>query len=93
MAATSIYVSRVSPSHLLSFYQALQDQQVGLTQATSKLLPLGTFLVVQWLRLPTSTGGALGSVPYQGTKTSHAMRHCQKIYIYIYIFLHWILSM
>ena len=34
--------------------------------------PVGTSLVVQWLRLCTSTVGAAGSIPRQGTKILHA---------------------
>ena len=42
MAAASVYVPRVSPSCLLPLQEALQDQQVHLTQALFKclLLPL-----------------------------------------------------
>ena len=39
---------------------------------------LGTSLVVQWLRLPTSSAGGLGSIPDQGTMILHAMLHSQK---------------
>ena len=38
----------------------------------------GTSLVVQWLRLCTSTAGAVGSIPGQETKIPHAARHSQK---------------
>ena len=37
-----------------------------------------TSLVVQWLRLCSSTSGGLGSIPGQGTKISHATWHGQK---------------
>ena len=37
-----------------------------------------TYLVVQWLRLCSSTSGGLGSIPGQGTKISHATWHGQK---------------
>lgn len=36
----SIYVTRVSPICVLTLQEALQDQQVGLTQAPLRLLPL-----------------------------------------------------
>ena len=39
---------------------------------------MGTTLVVQWLRLHTSTAGGGGSIPGQGTKISHALGHGQK---------------
>ena len=39
---------------------------------------MGTFLVVQWLRLDTSTAGGRGSIPGQGTKIPHALGHGQK---------------
>lgn len=38
--AVGIYVSRVSPGCLLPFWDALQDQKMGLTLAPSILLPL-----------------------------------------------------
>ena len=37
-----------------------------------------TSLVVQWLRLHSSTTGDTGSIPGQETKISHAMWHGQK---------------
>ena len=40
MAASSACVSRVSPHCVLTLQEALQDQQVGLAEAVSKLLPL-----------------------------------------------------
>ena len=36
-------------------------------------------MVVQWLRLCTSTAGGVGLIPGQGTKLLHAIRHGQKI--------------
>ena len=39
---------------------------------------LGTFLVVQQLRLHTSTAGGTGLIPGPGTKISRATRHGQK---------------
>ena len=42
-----------------------------------KKVHCGTSLVVQWLRLCTSTAGSLGLIPGQGTKIPHAMQ-CQK---------------
>ena len=41
MTASSIYVPKRSPSCLLLLWEVLQDQQVGLTQATFKWLPIG----------------------------------------------------
>ena len=38
MAAASIYTLRVSSSYLLPLQELLQDQQVGLTQSSFKLL-------------------------------------------------------
>ena len=35
---------------------------------------IGISLVVQWLRLCTSTAGAVGSIPGQGTKIPHATK-------------------
>ena len=40
MVAASICVPSVNPSTLLSLQEPLQDEQVGLTQASSKALPL-----------------------------------------------------
>ena len=40
MVAASICVPSVNPSNLLSLQEPLQDEQVGLTQASSKALPL-----------------------------------------------------
>lgn len=40
VTAVGTCVSRVSPRRLLPFWDALQDQKVGLTQAPSLLLPL-----------------------------------------------------
>ena len=34
-------------------------------------------MVVQWLRLRTSTAGGTGSIPGQGTKIPQAAQHCQ----------------
>ena len=39
---------------------------------------LGTSLVVQWLRLHTSTANSTGSIPGQGTKIPHAVLCNQK---------------
>ena len=39
---------------------------------------IGTSLVVQWLRLRSSTAGGRGSIPGQGTKIPHASRRGQK---------------
>ena len=38
-----------------------------------KGLPLGTSLVVQWLRLCSASAGGVGLVPGRGTKIPHAM--------------------
>ena len=38
----------------------------------------GTSLVIQWLRLHTSTAGGTGSIPVQGTKIPHAVWRSQK---------------
>ena len=38
----------------------------------------GTYLVVQWLRLPASTAGGTGLIPGQGTKILHAAWRGQK---------------
>ena len=43
-----------------------------------KISPFGTFLVVQWLRLPASTAGGMGSIPGPGTKIPHATWRSQK---------------
>ena len=40
LASTNVYVPRVSGSCLLPLWEVLQDQQVGLTQALSKVLLL-----------------------------------------------------
>jgi len=38
----------------------------------------GTFLVVQWLRLHTSTAGCTSLIPGHGTKTPHAAHTVKK---------------
>ena len=43
-----------------------------------KLYEGGTSLVVQWLRLRTSTAGASGSIPGWGTKIPHAAWYGQQ---------------
>ena len=51
---------------------------VGPAWITSVLLRevwTGTSLVVQWLRLCTSTAGGMGSIPGRGTKIPHATWH------------------
>ena len=48
MSVASVTVPRGSPSCLLLLWEALQDQQVGLTQAPSQLLPL--FWVAEQVR-------------------------------------------
>ena len=40
MAASTIYITRDRPRCLLSLWESLPEQQVGLTQASFKLLPL-----------------------------------------------------
>ena len=39
---------------------------------------MGTFLVVQWLRLHVSTSGGMGLIPGWGTKITHAAGRGQK---------------
>ena len=39
---------------------------------------MGTFLVVQWLRLHASTVGSMDLIPCQGSKSLHAVRCGQK---------------
>ena len=41
--------------------------------------PLGAPLEAQWLRLPTSTAGGLGSFPGRGTKIPHATQCGKKL--------------
>ena len=41
---------------------------------------VGTFLVVQWLRLHTSTAG-ISLIPCQGTKIPHSVQCSQKLKI------------
>ena len=48
---------------------------VGRGDPASEPVKAGTSLEVQWLGLPTSTAGAPGSTPGQGTKTQHASQH------------------
>ena len=43
------------------------------------VLGWGTSLVVQWLRLFTSTAGGVGLIPGQRNKIPHAMEHGHKI--------------
>ena len=46
---------------------------------------LGTFLAVQWLRLRASISESVGSIPGQGSKIPHTMKHGQKLLIIIII--------
>lgn len=48
------------------------------TQEAKKVYPRETSLVVQWLRLHSSSAWDMGSIPGHGTKTPEAMRHGQK---------------
>ena len=50
-------------------------------KAVSLRIKQGTSLVVQWLRLLTSTAGDTGSIPSQGTKILHAAR---QIHTYVH---------
>ena len=43
-----------------------------LVTVAGKGLPLGTSLVVQWLRLCTASAGGVGLIPGRGTKIPHA---------------------
>ena len=43
-------------------------------------LGVGTYLLIQWLRLCTFNAGSVSSVPNQGTKIPHAMWCGQKIF-------------
>ena len=45
----------------------------------SKMKWIGTYLVVQWLRLHASTARDVGSIPGWGTKIPHAMWCSQKV--------------
>ena len=45
---------------------------------SSKNVCSGVSLVVQWLRLHTSSAGDSGSIPGQGTKIPDATHHSQK---------------
>ena len=57
------------------------------TQPTCKhFLSTGTSLVIQWLRLHTSNAGAAGSIPGQGTKTTHATDVAKKHYCCCYYY-------
>ena len=61
------------------FYMSLH--QVGasaLTLLGKKNRSPGTSLVIQWLRLRTSTAGGTGLIPGRGTKISHASWYDQK---------------
>ena len=49
-----------------------------VTKIKKKKSSSGPSLVVQWLRLRTSTAGVTGSIPGWGTKILHAVRHGQK---------------
>ena len=54
-------------------------QEVPQTEGNDKRRKPATSLVVQWLRLYTSTAGGMGSIPDRGTKIPHAVQHNQKI--------------
>lgn len=56
MAATSVYVLRVGSICLLLLQEALQDHQVGLTQAPFKLLQLPWSSVHEILCVPFKSG-------------------------------------
>ena len=48
------------------------NRDVRLRQFKKKQTGLGTSLMVQWLRLQTSTAGGMDSIPGQGIKIPHA---------------------
>ena len=50
------------------------DDRIG----TFNRIPMGMFLVVQWLRLHASTAGSVDLIPCQGSKSLHAVRCGQK---------------
>ena len=51
---------------------------VVVRHVTCKVLSQGTSLVVQWLRLCTSTAGGMSLIPGQGTKIPYAAGNGQK---------------
>ena len=56
------YLVRELRSHMLC---GKKKKKKGVTD-------VGTFLVVQWLRLPASAAGGVGLIPSRGTKIPHA---------------------
>ena len=54
------------------------NRDVRLRQFKKKQTGLGTSLMVQWLRLQTSTAGGMDSIPGWGTKILYAVQHSQK---------------
>ena len=66
---------RTVPDILLRVDPSLVPSQ----EDRSKQPILRISLVVQWLRCCASHGGGMGSIPGQGTKNPHAMRHGQMI--------------
>ena len=58
------------------YEKRLQDSKINLY----KTVYSGTFLMVQWLRLRTSTTGRTSLIPGQGTKILHATQYGQKMY-------------
>ena len=52
----------------------LKGQEIG----EGRKIRFGTSMVVQWLRLHTSTAGDMGLIPGWGTKVPHALRGVAK---------------
>ena len=63
MAVATVYIFRVSTSCLLSPREAFQDQQVGLTQAPFKLLPLLGLGLCEVLRMPCKNTISISQSP------------------------------
>ena len=60
------YLVRELRSHMLC------GQKFKKKKKKKGVTDVGTFLVVQWLRLPASTSGGVGLIPSRGTKIPHA---------------------
>ena len=76
---TLVLLNNTCPYHLLQRACHIIGAQWLYNEWMNKCPLLGTSLVVQWLGFHACTAGAMGSIPSQGTKITHATWYDQKI--------------
>ena len=70
---------RFPVSHSVGFRWSLRSKKASVWILFRMLLPFGTSLAVQWLRLRPSNAGGAGSLPGRGTRILYAVWRGQKI--------------